>query len=362
MGKEIYSVIKGSGIFLPETVVPNSDFLTAEFFKKDGTRIEKENGEVIAKFQEITEIEERRYVKDAGMLNSDMATKAAEDAIKSSGIDPETLDYIITAHNFGNVRAGNIRCDFMPTIAARVKQNLGIENPYCVANDVPFGCPGWVQAMIQADYFIKSGDAKRILVIGTEMLSRVIDPHDMDRMIFSDGAGAVILEGVESEEPVGMLSHLTRSDVLEAADYLTMDTSFNPEEAKNDTLYVRMQGHSIYQYALTYVPQLVKDTIDKADLGLKDISKVLIHQANAKMDHAILKRIFRLYGEREVDDSLMPMTIQKYGNNSVATVPIMYDHIMKGVMPEHQLNSGDNVVFASVGAGMNINAFTYRMP
>ena len=92
------------------------------------------------------------------------------------------------------MRAGNPRSDFVPTLAARVKSALGIANPACIAYDLPFGCPGWLQAVIQVDYFLRSGDAKRALVIGAETLSRVSDPHDRNSMIYSDGAGAAVLE------------------------------------------------------------------------------------------------------------------------------------------------------------------------
>lgn len=359
MAGEIRSVIIGSGVYLPKKVVENSEFLQNEFYNDKGERLEKSNEEIVTKFQEITEIARRRYVEN-GMLCSDMATEAAKKAIEVSGIDPESLDYIIVGHNFGDIRPGNRRVDYMPTIAARVKHNLKIANPYCVCNDVPFGCPGWVQGMIMADYFIRSGDAKRILVIGSELLSRIVDPHDIDCMIFSDGAGAAILEAQEGVD-AGILAHITRSDTIEEAYLLYMDESYNPDFGEN-ALFAKMHGHKIYEYALTHVPKLIADTIKKADLDIHDINKILIHQANAKMDDAILKRVFRLFGERDVPEDIMPMTIAEYGNNSVATVPILYDLIIRGKFPGQSLNSGDNVIMASVGAGMNINAFVYRMP
>ena len=134
-----------------------------------------------------------------------MAFFAAEKAIADSKIDPETLDYIIFAHNFGNVKQGAIQGDAVPSLAARVKQKLRIKNPKCVAYDVLFGCPGWVEGVIQASAFIKAGMAKKCLVIGAETLSRVVDAHDRDSMIYSDGAGATIIEA--SNEEGGILNH-----------------------------------------------------------------------------------------------------------------------------------------------------------
>lgn len=248
-------------------------------------------------------------------------------------------------------------------MAARVKAKLEIENPYCVAYDLPFGCPGWVQGVIQADYFIKSGDAKRVLVIGAETLSRISDPHDIDSMIYADGAGAVILEGKQSETPLGIIAHKTRSDTLLYANLLNMGHTYNKDKDDN-RIYIKMNGRKLYTYALTHVPQLVKDTLEKAGISLGEIKKVLIHQANAKMDDAMLLRLFKLYGlkAKDIPADIMPMTISELGNTSVATVPVLYDMVMRGEMNGHSINGGDHVVFVSVGAGMNVNAFVYKMP
>jgi 3-oxoacyl-[acyl-carrier-protein] synthase-3 len=356
----IYTVIIGSGSYLPEIVVKNEDFLKNEFLDASGNRFAKPNVDIIQKFQDITEIEERRYLPSE-LNTSDMAFIASQRAIEAAQIDPESLDYIIVAQNFGEIRHDNKKTDMIPTIASRVKHLLQIQNPDCVAYDLPFGCPGWVQGVIHADYFIKSGDAKRALIIGAENLSRIIDPHDIDTMIYSDGAGAVVLEGLESEKPIGLIAHKTRTDTLTQAHYLRMDVSFNPN-FKDDTLFLKMNGRKLYEYALNTVPVLVKQVIEKAGFGIDDISKVLIHQANAKMDHAILERTFKLFGREEMPEEIMPMIIAKMGNNSVATVPILYDMIVKNHLPEHHFNSGDILVFASVGAGMNVNAFVYIQP
>ena len=198
MTKKIYSTITGTGNYIPERRIKNSDFLNHEFYESNGNPVARDNNYIIEKFEEITTIAERRYVSD-DLVASDIAYFAAKEAIEDAGIDAETLDYIIVAHNFGDVKHGSNRSDMVPALAARVKYKLKIENPECVAYDLPFGCPGWLQGMIQADYFIKSGDAKKILVIGTETISRIIDAHDRDSMIYADGAGATIVEAFESE-------------------------------------------------------------------------------------------------------------------------------------------------------------------
>jgi 3-oxoacyl-[acyl-carrier-protein] synthase-3 len=355
----MYSIIVGTGSYIPTRRVSSKDFLENAFYDSDGSKFDTTNEETIRNLQEITGIIERRYVTD-DLVASDIAFFAAQDALESSGTDRESLDYIILAHNFGDVKADNRRLDFVPTIAARVKHRLGIQNPRTIPYDLPFGCPGWLQGMIQADYYLRSGDAKRALVIGADTLSRVSDPHDRDSMIYADGAGATIVEAIESPEPVGILSHSMRSDTLEQAYMLWMGKSNNPDH-KGDEIYLKMNGHNLYEYALRTVPPVVKESIDKAGLSLDDVHKILIHQANAKMDEAILKRLYALYGQKEVRPGVMPMTISWLGNSSVASVPTLLDLLLKGRIGGHSLGRGNVLAFASVGAGMNINSMVYRM-
>ncbi len=358
MKKKIFSIITGSGTYIPSRVFKNEEFKNKEFFNSAGEKINKTNEDIISKFHKITEIEERRYIDDK-YVTSDMAYFAAKDALVSANIDKEKLDYIIVAHNFGDVKKDNPKTDIVPSLAARVKHKLAIKNPYTVAYDLPFGCPGWLQALIQADYYIKSGDAKKIMIIGAEALSRISDPHDIDSMIYSDGAGATIIEASETNNDKGVISHITRSDTIEHAHLLWMDKSYNPE-FNNNQLFLKMNGRKLYEYALNNVPTVVKDCIEKAGLDITDIKKILIHQANAKMDEAIGIRLYKLYNKK-VPELIMPMTISKLGNNSVATLPILYDLLIKGKIENHKINKGEYFVFASVGAGMNINAVIYKM-
>ena len=358
--KGIYSIITGTGSYIPEKIIKNEDFLSREFYAPDGARIDRPKTDIIKKFEEITGIKERRYVTD-DLNASDIAYLAAKDCLETSGTNKESLDYIIVAHNFGDVSAGNRKSDFVPTLASRVKHKLRIENPRTIAYDLSFGCPGWLQGMIQADYYLRSGDAQKILVIGAETLSRVSDPHDRDSMIYSDGAGATQLEAVQSDAPLGMLSRATRTDTFEHAFMLWMGRSYNPGYPGDDLL-LKMNGHKLYEYALKTVPLVVKESIDKAGLGIEDISKVLIHQANEKMDEAILQRLFRLYGRKDAPKDIMPMTISWLGNSSVATLPTMLDLILKRKLGKIGLSRGEYFVLASVGAGMNINSVVYKMP
>ncbi len=358
--KKLYSVFTGTGSYVPTKQIGNDYFLDYEFYDSTGEKLDTPNDVITTKFEEITTIAERRYAED-NQVTSDLALIAAERAIEAAGINKEELDYIIFAHNFGETRMDNIRTDMMPTLAARLKEKLNIANPSAVAYDVLFGCPGWIQAVIQADYYIRSGDAKKILVVGADVLSRISDPHDRDSMIYADGAGAVIMEGMESDVPVGVLGHDSRSDAVRQVSMLHMGYSYKPELAEKKSFYLKMNGRRVYQYALENVPKLIKIGLDKLKMHISEIGKVLIHQANGKMDDAILKRLFKLYDIDQIPESIMPMTISWLGNSSVATVPTLLDMIVRGVMKGYSVNRGDNLVLASVGAGMNINSLVYKM-
>lgn len=317
------------------------------------------NEQIIKKFERITEIRERRYVDDT-MVNSDLATSAGERAIRDAGIEREALDYVIVGHNFGDITAGKKQIDIMPSIAAKVKHKLGIENNRCVPYDMIFGCPGWLESLILAHRFIQSGVARHALVIGSETPSRAVDPHDRNRMIFADGAGAVVLSAQQGTHKVGVLSHMTISDNGDELGYLKNGRSLNPAYDESEVL-VRMAGRKIYEYALKKVPAVIQETLQLADLSAKDLSKVLMHQANAKMDHAILERLMKLSGMDKAPEDFMPMTIQTFGNSSVASIPTLYDLIAHGQLKPHAFHSGDQLILASVGAGMNVNAMAYRM-
>lgn len=353
---KIYSVITGTGSYIPENIISGDHFMESSFFD-NGIKLEKENTEIIHKFSEITEIVERRYA-DCGLVNSNIATIAAQKALDAAGVDKESLDHIIFAHNFGDVKDGSNRMDMLPALAAKVKQALGIENPDCVAYDIIFGCPGWVQGAIQADYLIRSGDAQKVLVIGSETLSRIIDPHDRDSMIFSDGAGAIVFEASESVAPTGIIAHKSQT-FANYASLLIMGSSNNPSETNGNT-YLKMNGRKLYEFAVINVPQVVKQAIDKAGIGLDQIKTVFIHQANGKMDNAIMKRLFKLYGQDQVPENLVPMTISWLGNSSVATIPTLIDLVLAGKVKGYKVEKGQYAVFASVGAGMHINAIVYK--
>lgn len=351
------TIIKGTGSYIPGQIRKNIDFISKEFYDENQKRIDAAGETIIEKFEKITGISERRYA-DKNQVTSDIAAIAAQRAVDDADIDPESIDQIILAHNFGDVQYKTKQSDNVPSLAARVKHRLNIKNPACVAFDILFGCPGWVQSMLLAHAHINAGMGKRFLLIGAETLSRVIDHNDRDSMIFADGAGAVIVDASEEETERGLLSHAAVTHANEQLNYLGFGKSYKPD-TNRDMKYIKMQGRKIYEYSLSEVPAAMKQAMDKCKCPIDELKKIVIHQANEKMDAAIVKRFFRLYKKRE-PENIMPMSIQNLGNSSVATMPTLLDLMLKGQYKEHNINPGDLVLFASVGAGMSINAFTYK--
>lgn len=346
--------ITGAGSYLPSIITKNDTFLNHSFLERDGTAIAYGNETIIEKFTAITGIVERRYAEPE-LKTSDLGYLAAERAIDDANIDKETIDYIIFAHNFGDLTEGKAQGDTLPSLATRVKHLLQINNPSCVAYDMIFGCPGWVEGVIQAKAFIASGMAKTCLVIGAETLSRVIDPNDRDSMIYADGAGAAIIQKTNGKGNI--LSHASQTHANGEAYHLYFDKSYHPDSCPN-TRYIKMYGRKVYEFACTHVPLAMKICLDKSEVDIDDIKKIFIHQANEKMDEAIIKRFYRLY-KKTPPEHIMPMMIQETGNSSVATIPTLFDRVNKGELKNHSIEKGDVVMFASVGAGMNINCITY---
>ncbi len=333
--------ITGSGSYVPKLTKVNDDFLDSVFLDKNGSSFENSNSEIIDKFVSNS---------------SDLATEAAKNAINDSGIDPETIDYIIVAHNFGDISCNSNQIDNLPALATKVKRNLKIKNPKCIGYDILFGCPGWIEGVIQAKSFIQSNMASKCLIIGSETLSRVTDLNDRDSMIYSDGAGAVILENKDSHSG-GILSHSSATYTSEGENEFLF---YGVGNKISNEKFLKMNGRKVYEFALKNVPLAMKECFDESKENISSLKKIFIHQANQKMDEAIINRFYRLYKTAQPDD-VLPMNIQEYGNSSVATVPTLFDIVRKNNYKGHKISEGDVIMFASVGAGMNVNAITYQV-
>lgn len=350
-------LIQGSGKSVPTETIDGNHFSNHSFFLPNGEAVDLPGEEAAKKLEGITGINKRKYAAN-DVVTTDLATEAAKQAIADANIDPENIDLLIVGHNFGDVKKGTSQTDMLPSIASKVKHQLQIANPNCVAFDIIFGCPGWIQGVLQAYAYMKAGMAKSALIIGADTLSRVIDDHDRDSMIYADGAGAVVISEVEEEVERGILSVGSKTYTKEEAYFLFYGKGFHPEK-EDERLYIKMHGKKIYEFALTNVPTALNEVLDSSSYGIHDLKKIFIHQANEKMDEAIINRFYRAH-KMQVPEGVLPMNIHNFGNSSVATVPTLFDMVRRGEIENHQINDGDLLLFASVGAGMNINAFSYK--
>lgn len=351
--------IKGSGIFLADKVVKNEDFHDRKFYKESGERMPKEAHLVAQKLGEITGIKERRYLSDLSLNTSHIAAKASEDLFKNHPeIDKEKIDFIIVAHNFGEVQHGTNSGDLMPSVSTRVKSHLQIENPRCVPIDAIFGCPGWLQGFIMAEQILTENQTA--LVIGAEVISRMTDIYDPDSMLFGDGAGAVFVHKTAEENSGEVLIHDTYSHATTTWDYLKNGPSYHPDFKAENCQYIKMNGRRVFEYAVTYLSQLIIETLERQNLTPNDIDHMIMHQANERINNTIAKKVYEHFGQ---DVVVPPMTLDKFGNTSVASIPTLY-HLMKhGEMgADHKIKPGDTILFASVGAGMYCNTAIYTEP
>ena len=263
--------ITGSGSSIPDQIQLNSEFSLNSFYDADGKRISNPNEEIIEKFKAITGIEQRRYIKENETV-SDIAVEAAKRAINDAKLDPETLDYIIVAHNVGDIALNTNQVNTLPSLASKVKAGLRIKNPDCVAYDILFGCPGWVEGVIQAKAFSKAGMAKKCLVIGADTLSRVLDQTDRDSMIYADGAGATVIEECDAEG--GILSHKTATYTFDGeAEFIFYGPS---NQSGKGTKYIKMHGRKVYEFALSNVPAAIQNCLDASGESIEDVKKIFI--------------------------------------------------------------------------------------
>ena len=352
------TIISAVGSYLPKKIMPNSAFENNTFYKKDGEKIEKEGSAVLAKLEQISGIRERRFIED-DHDTVELAALAGTKALEDAGMTGEELDGIIVAHDVGNLVHGTPFANTVPNLAAIVKKRLNISNHKCSAFDIMFGCPGWLEGVILAHQRIQCGMANHILVIGVEVVSRRMDPHDLDSMLFGDGAGATVISADKSSEGRGILYAETWSHCnTDETEYIKLGPSNNEEF--RDGLYVKMLGRMVYRYATTKVPDLILTCLDKANLKVADVDKFVLHQANEKMLIVMGQRLFGNDVDPKILEEKIPMTLHTLGNTSVATIPTLLDLMDKGKQGNHKINEGDLVVMASVGAGMHANCVIYR--
>ena len=352
------AIISGTGSALPNKVIKNADFIHHTFYDKNKKPLEKSGSDIIQKLESITGITERRYILD-DEDSIPLMTAAAKATLANAGLAPNDLQGIIVAHNAGNMLQDNKGYHSIPNLAALLKNALNVSSYQCFAYDILMGCPGWLQAIITAKQILADDDScHNILVLGIEVASRFLDPHDLDSMILADGSGACVISRGDVAH-VGILSTATFSHALEDISCIYQGDSNSKDQ--NGHAFFKMNGRDVYKYATTWVPKVIKQALDKAGKSLEDVDLFLFHQANAKLLSAIANNLAVLYDNKDYSfEGKIPSTIEFLGNTSVATIPTMLDLIRKDKLKGYEINRGSLVVMASVGAGMHCNAVVYQ--
>lgn len=317
------SKIIGTGAYVPDKVVTNFDLETMVDTSDKWIR-------------ERTGIKERRIAHE-DMPVSHLAFGAAERALKDAMVDPLDIDLIVL---------GTVTPDMpMPSTACIVQHKLGAYN--AVAFDVSAACSGFLYALTIGDNFIRSGTYKKVLVIGADMFSKVVDWTNRETCIlFSDGAGAMLLEATdrEDERRVVKSTHLFSDGRQGDTLYIPGGGSLNP--ASHDTLhqgmhYVRMRGNELFKLAVKAMVDASKVALEHNNLRVDDLDLVIPHQANIRIMEAIAKKL-------KVPMDKVMVTIDYYGNSSAATVPTAFDKAVR----TGKIMEGNTVLAVAFGAGL----------
>ena len=310
------AVVRGVGHYLPERVVPNAWF---------EDRIDTSD-EWIRSRSGI----ERRHFAAEGQTTSELAANAARKALDMAGLQPDDIDALIVATSTADLT--------FPSAATMVQERLGMSRGF--AFDVQAVCAGFVYALANANALIVSDQAKRVLVIGAETFSRILDWNDRSTcVLFGDGAGAVVLEADEGKgttDDRGILSVDLNSDGR-LRDLLYVDGGVSTQS----TGYLRMQGKEVFRHAVEKLAQTAHDALDKVGLSAEDVDWIVPHQANLR----IIKSTAQKMG---IGMDRVVLTVQDHGNTSAASIPLA---LSVGV-ERGQIKKGDLVVTEAIGGGL----------
>lgn len=318
------SVVKGVGHYLPERIVPNSEF--------EATL--DTNDEWIRARSGI----ERRHFAAEGETTSAMATTAARAALKDAGLTPSDIDAIVVATSTADLT--------FPSAATMVQSELGMEGGF--AFDVQAVCAGFIYALSNANAMILSGQAKRVMVIGAETFSRIMDWTDRSTcVLFGDGAGALVLEaqeGAGTPEDRGILSTDLNSDGRHK-DLLYVDGGVST----GTTGYLRMQGNQVFRHAVEKLAATATKAMERADVTPQDVDWIVPHQANIRIIQGTAKKL-GLPMEKVV------VTVQDHGNTSAASIPLA----LSVGRDRGQIQDGDLIVTEAIGGGLAWGAVVLR--
>lgn len=312
--------ICGTGSALPEKVVTNDDL----------SKIMDTSDEWISS---RTGIRARHLAVEESL--TELAARAAKQALDEADIKPEELDMILAA----TLSADKL----LPSLACELQRELGAAQ--AVAFDINAACSGFMFALHTADAYMKCGQYKKILVVGGEILSKLMDWNDRSTcVLFGDGAGAAV---VQADEENGILGIAQGSDGARGAALLCENRKNNNPYVTNskELSYVAMNGQEVYKFAVRTVPKAIAEAVEKAGLTVEDIDLFILHQANIRIIESVAKRL-------KAPMEKFPTNLEECGNISAGSVPILLDHVNKKGM----IKKGDRIVLAGFGAGLTWGA------
>jgi len=310
-----YSRISGTGSYLPEKVLTNTDLEsmvdTTHEWIADRTGIHK------------------RHIAAAGETTCDLAENAARRAIESAGIDCSAIDLIIVATTTPD--------KVFPSVACLLQQRLDIHG--CAAFDIQAVCSGFVYAMGVADQFIRNRTARCALIIGADTLSRIIDWMDRSTcVLFGDGAGAVVLQ--TADQPGILASHLHADGMYQELLMVPEGISQGYDQLRKGQAYIHMEGSEVFKVAVNTLERIVDEILDSSQLGKNDIDWLVPHQANIRIIRATAKKL-RLPMDRVV------VTVDEHGNTSAASIPLALDTAVR----DGRIQRGQMLLLEAFGGG-----------
>ena len=324
----INAIITGVGGYVPDYVLTNEEL----------SRMVDTSDEWI---MTRVGIKERHILTEEGLGTSYMARKAAKQLIQKTGVDPDTIDAIIVASTTPDYK--------FPSTASIVVGKLGLKNAF--AFDTSAACAGFMYTLDLAANMIQSGRYKKIIVIGADKMSSMVDYTDRQTcVLFGDGAGAVLVEATE-EEGVGVQDAFFRTDGkglpflhMKAGGSVCPPSHFTVDHRLH---YVYQEGRTVFRYAVTSMGDDVLEILKRNNMTTDDVNWVIPHEANYRIIEAVAKRV-------DLPMEKIVVNIERYGNTSAATIPLaIWDH-------EKKKKKGDNVVFTAFGAGFAHGASFYK--
>lgn len=312
--------VLATGSYVPENVVTNQDLQDRLNFDPEWIK-------------QRTGIEARRHVTDPEIATSDLCVEAATRAIREAKVDPQQIDLVIV---------GTLTPDYqMPSTACIVQEKLGLDAP---AFDVSAACSGFMYAMVTAAQFVATGNSKTALVIGADLLSRISDPSDQRTFpLFGDGAGAALL--TKGSPHQGLICYQMGSDGS-GVEQLYIPHGGSKHRVDEESLvsgdhYVRMDGRSVFKWAVRMLTDTIELTLEKSGMSPHDVSLFLLHQANIRIINAAMEQL-------GVPPEKVFNNVEKYGNTSGGSIPIVLDEALR----DDRIERGDTVLVSGFGSGL----------